>query len=406
MSASRDEIVISGGGVAGATLALALTRAGFPVCLLEQRALPTPSATLDIRVVALSPSAIRLFQALDVWPLPDGKVTPYQRMAVTGAANSAGIEFSARDVAQPALGYIVELRALQVALHQALQASRRCDVRIGSAIAQLETQTDRIDLELIDGARKRASLLVIAEGEFSGLREQLGIGTHGRDYESAGIVCHLETEIPNPGIAFQRFAEGGPLAFLPIADGRSSLVWTRPSTEVDALLALDEPSFAERLTEASAARFGRVRLVSARQAFPFRLALADQVSAARVVLVGDAAHKVHPLAGLGLNLGLQDVAALVDVLTEARARNRDVGGRGTLQRYQAWRQSDAECTAGLVDAMERGFRGAADSGLPGLLQTGLGWLNHLRPLKRLLTEAASGHIGRVPSLMQVALQNH
>lgn len=402
MKTAREDILISGAGVAGASLALALVRAGVPVCLLEQHRLPEPSDELDIRVVALSPSAIRLFEALDVWPLPPGKGMPYQRMAVTGSANDAGIEFSARDIAQPALGHIVELRALQVALHRALQAARLCDFRIGQSVAALNRRDEQLDLELSDGSRKRPSMLVVAEGEFSGLREQLGIGSHGRDYQSAGIVCHLETEVPNPGIAFQRFAEGGPLAFLPIAGGRSSLVWTRPTEQVADLLALSDAEFAERLGVASAHRFGAVRVVSPKQSFPFRLALADQVAGARVLLIGDAAHKVHPLAGLGLNLGLQDVAALFDVVMDARQRGRDIGGVGTLQRYQAWRQSDAEFTAGLVDAMERGFRGAADSGLPGLLQTGLGWLNHLKPLKRLLTEAACGQVGRMPSLMRVS----
>ncbi|MBK8284941.1 MAG: FAD-dependent monooxygenase [Ahniella sp.] len=395
----RNDVLISGGGIAGCVLGLLLANAGFVVSLVESRLPPETSPELDLRVVALSPAAIRLLTHLGIWPLPPGKVAPYSHMEVTGSATVSSLEFTAREIAANELGFIVEMRALHDALFRRLR--ERATVIAPDRIDSLRVLPDGIELALAAGGIQRAKLLVIAEGEHSALREQLGIRTHGRDYESSGVVCHLRTEQPNPGIAFQRFGPGGPLAFLPLADGRSSLVWTRPASKVPGLLALDDSAFAERLDHASGRRFGRVLEVSTRQAFPLRLALADSVITSRTVLLGDAAHRVHPLAGLGLNLGLQDAAALVEVLDAARLRGRDLGGEGTLKRYQAWRQSDAEWTAALVDAIERGFRGGDESRLPSLLQRGLGWINAAPPLKQLLAQAACGQLGRVPSVMRV-----
>lgn len=399
MSRDRCDVLVSGAGAAGAVTALALAKAGFSVTVVETREPPPAEAALDLRVVALSPASIQLLTRLDLWPLPPGKASPYRTMEVTGSAGTGRLVFDAADIAQPALGAIVEMRALQARAFDALRA--RVALRVPERITEVRAGDDAIEATLSGGARLRARLLVVAEGEHSGLRESLGITTRGRDYASAGIVCHLATEMPNPGIAFQRFGPGGPLAFLPLAEGHSSLVWTRPQAEVPALMELSDADFAARLLTASAGRFGTVRVASARAAFPLRLALADDVIAARTVLIGDAAHRVHPLAGLGLNLGLQDAGALADVLDAARLRDRDIGGRATLKRYQAWRQSDAEATAGVVDAIERGFRAGDESALPRWLQRGLGWLDAVAPAKTLLARAACGQVGRVPSLMRV-----
>jgi len=394
VSRGSTDILISGAGISGCVLALMLAEAGFKVTVVEAAAPPPATDELDLRVVALSPSSLGSVVDVGVWPLQAGKAQVYERMVVTGSVSDASLEFNATDIGRRDLGAIVEMRALHAALFDRLHD--RVSVRVPARARTLRQRGQRVHVTLDDGGAVDASLLVIAEGEFSTLRDQLGVTTRGRDYESSGIVCALRNERAHDGMAFQRFGPGGPLAFLPLADGRVSMVWTRPQHEVADLLALPDDAFAAELERASGREFGAVIDVGPRRAFPLRLALADSVIAERAVLLGDAAHRVHPLAGLGLNLGLQDAAALVDVLVGARSRGRDIGGIGTLKRYQAWRQSDAEMTAALIDAIERGFRGGATSALPGLLQRGLGLLNDVAPLKQLLVRAACGQLGRLP----------
>lgn len=394
MRRSSTDVLISGAGISGCVLALLLAEAGFKVTVVEAHVPPEATDELDLRVVALSPASIGLLAEVGVWPLPAGKAQHYERMFVTGSASDAALEFRASDIGRRDLGAIVEMRALHAGLFDRLHD--RVVVCVPARAQTLRHRGERVHVTLDDGGVVDAAMLVIAEGEFSTLRDQLGVTTRGRDYESSGIVCALRNECAHEGMAFQRFGPGGPLAFLPLADDRVSLVWTRPQQEVADLLALPDDAFAAELARASGRRFGAVIDVGPRRAFPLRLALADSVIAERAVLLGDAAHRVHPLAGLGLNLGLQDAAALVDVLLAARTRGRDIGGIGTLKRYQAWRQSDAELTAALIDAIERGFRGGAASTLPGLLQRGLGLLHGVAPLKQLLVRAACGQSGRLP----------
>lgn len=391
------DVIVVGGGAVGASAAAALAQSGFDVALIEPNA-PTAAgddAPLDARVIALSPASTRFVERLGAWPLPAGRAFAYRDMEVR--SDDAVLRFGRDLVAEPALGWIVELRALQARLFDA--ARSRVAAVHAARVSECERGEREARVELDDGTRLRARLVVSAEGGRSSLREAAGVAVDHRDYQSRGIVAHLTTEQPNPGIAFQRFLNGGPLAFLPIDAGRSSLVWTRPESEVDALLALDDASFCAALSEASGRRFGRVMAATARVAFPLRLQLAERFHAERLVLLGDTAHVVHPLAGLGLNLGLIDAAALVDVLVDARERGRDLGSVTTLSRFDSWRRSDTHTAARAIDAIERGFGG--DLGRVGsLLSRGLGLVDALAPAKRFFAAAACGDLGRVPRMAQ------
>jgi 2-octaprenylphenol hydroxylase len=391
------DVVVVGGGAVGASAAAALAQSGFDVALIEPNApiAAGDDAPLDARVIALSPASTRFVERLGAWPLAAARAFAYRDMDVR--AGDEELRFGRELVAEPALGWIVELRALQARLFDA--ARSRVAVVHAARVSECARGERDARIVLDDGTRLRARLVVSAEGGRSSLREAAGIAVDTRDYQCRAIVAHLTTEQRNSGVAFQRFLKGGPLAFLPIDDGRSSLVWTRPEAEVEALLALDDAAFCHAVSDASGQRFGRVVATTARVAFPLRLQLAQRFHAERLALLGDTAHVVHPLAGLGLNLGLIDAAALVDVLVDARERGRDLGNVATLSRFDSWRRSDTHTAARAIDAIERGFGG--DLGRVGSwLSRGLGLVDVLAPAKRFFAAVACGDIGRVPRMAQ------
>jgi 2-polyprenylphenol 6-hydroxylase len=232
-------------------------------------------------------------------------------------------------------------------------------------------------------------LLVAADGAGSPLRERAGIGTHGRDYGQRAIVAHVHTERAHAQTAWQRFLPTGPLALLPLADGRSSVVWSLPEAEARRVQALDDAAFCNELGIASDFRLGRITAATPRAAFPLKLQLADIYQSNRFVLLGDAAHAVHPLAGQGVNLGLRDVAELRDTLAAAREEERDIAGAHILRRYARRRRSADTLDAYGFDALARIY---AWQSLPLVAARGLGVriLDHLLPLKRRIAAHAAG----------------
>ncbi|MGD9584774.1 MAG: FAD-dependent monooxygenase [Lysobacterales bacterium] len=391
---SRFDVLVSGSGVVGAVAALGLARAGLEVALIERAPAPAAATLPDNRrVVALSPASVRILSALGQWPLPPTAAAAYRQMQVQAGAHQ--VFFDQAAVGAAALGWIVDLHALQRQLWQALPAT--VQVYAPARIDRTWIAADTLHAALDDRQELSARLLIAAEGGRSDLRERAGIGVSGRDYQASALTAQVSSASPNPGIAFQRFARGGPLALLPLADGRSSLVWTRPQAEAARLAELCDAEFIAELESAGGDRFGRVDAVAARQAFPLRLQLAERVSAERLLLIGDSAHVVHPLAGLGLNLGMLDAAALIDVVSQARARSRDIGAASTLARYAAWRHGDNLLAARLIDRIEQTF-GGAPTALGELAARGLDLADALAPLKHFFARQAAGWGGRVPQL--------
>lgn len=391
---SAFDVLISGSGVTGALTALALSAAGLRVAVIERRP-PTASADAgqNARVVALAPASVRVLQRLGQWPLALGSACSYQQMQV--CAGDQSLVFSAATIGESALGWIVDLPGLQRQLWAAIM--QQVPVFAPAEIVEIQVDSTQTRVLLDDGRWLRARLLVAAEGGRSGLRERAGIALIERDYHCQGLVARLKTEQPNPGIAFQRFAAGGPLALLPLADGASSLVWTRPQADASALTALPDAAFIGAIEQAGGQRFGKVLSVDSRAAFPLRMALAERSVAERLVLIGDSAHVVHPLAGLGLNLGIWDCAALAEVLGAAQQRGRDLGAVTTLARYAAWRDGDNQIAAHLIDRIERSFSGDA-SVLSSLARHGLGLVDGSSALKQFFALQATGWGGRVPAL--------
>jgi len=340
-------------------------------------------------VVGLAPSSIALLDELGVWAsIREARSGPYAHMHVWDAESGASIHFDAANEGRDLLGHIVENNLVQWRLWLALEAAgvqRLCPAEVKG----FEAQDDRIQLDLADGQSIAARLLVAADGAGSPLRKLAGIETRGRDYAQRAVVAHVRTERPHQGTAWQRFLPDGPLALLPLADGRSSVVWSLPDDEAKRVLALDDDAFLAALGVASDFRLGRIVGSTPRAAFPLKLQLATTYQAERFVLLGDAAHAVHPLAGQGVNLGLRDVAELRDTLLAAREAGRDIAAAHVLRRYARRRRSADTLDALGFDALARiyGWRASPLVAARGL---GVRLVDRIGPLKRRLAEHAAG----------------
>ncbi len=389
--AATLDVAVVGGGMVGTAAALALARAGLDVALLEAcpPAVWSAGDDLDLRVVGLAPSSLTLLDELGVWTsIRAARAGRYRHMHVWDAGSGASIDFDAASEGRDALGYIVENNLVQWTLWQALEAAgvrRLCPAEVTGFAAR----GDRIQLPLAAGETLSAVLLVAADGAASPLRQRAGIGTHGRDYAQRAVVAHVGTERPHGQTAWQRFLVTGPLALLPLADGRSSLVWSLPEAEAQRVLALDDQAFRDELGAASDFRLGRITRTTPRAAFPLKMQLAERYQAGRFVLLGDAAHAVHPLSGQGVNLGLRDVAELRDTLLAARLAGRDIGAAHVLRCYARRRRSADTLDALGFDALARIYAWQ----LPPLVAArdlGVRLLDRLSPLKRQLSEHAAG----------------
>ena len=387
------DVVVVGGGMVGAAAALTLARAGFATALVEARA---PAAwsmedEVDLRVVGLAPSSVALLDELGVWTsIRDSRAGPYAHMHVWDAATGAAIHFDAADEGRDLLGYIVENNLVQWRLWQALESAgvqRICPAQVSG----YDVLEDRVQLSLAGAETEvlSARLLVAADGAGSPLRSLAGIETQGRDYAQRGVVAHVSTERSHDGTAWQRFLDTGPLALLPLADGRSSLVWSLPEAEAQRVMALDDQAFLHELGVASDFRLGRITGSTKRAAFPLKLQLAKNYQAERFVLLGDAAHAVHPLAGQGVNLGLRDVAELRETLIAAREAGQDIAGAHVLRRYARRRRSADTLDALGFDALARiyAWRSPALVTARGL---GVRLVDRFAPLKSRLAGHAAG----------------
>jgi 2-octaprenyl-3-methyl-6-methoxy-1,4-benzoquinol hydroxylase/2-octaprenylphenol hydroxylase len=388
---NTHDIAIVGAGMVGATLALKLAQDGFDVAVIEPRPLTPWCAEddVDLRVVALAPSSVRLFDDVGVWPaIAAARASAYQRMRVWDALAPGALGFDSADDGAAALGWIVENKLIQDRLWRALGTGRialRCPARVVAT----RIDGDRRSLELEDGSSVAARLVVAADGGESPLREQVGIITSDHDYGQRAVVAHVMTERPHESTAWQRFLPGATIAFLPLDDGRCSIVWSVPEAHAARLLALGDEAFCGELGAAFDFRLGRILSTTARAAFPLRLCLAGRYLAPQFALVGDAAHVVHPLAGQGVNLGLRDAAELAAVVTAARAAGRDFATTANLRRYERRRRSDNALSANAFDAIQRVF-GSEAMPVAALRGAGLALVDAIAPLKRAFARHAAG----------------
>ena len=399
------DVAIVGAGPVGTALACLLAARGVsPPARIAVIDAKFPSdgegCDWDLRVFAISRAAERLLEAGGAWQrLPSARVHGYERMCVWDAAGAPGgrgsLTFDCADIGEPNLGSIVDGRALK---WHCLQAARQAGVVcIEAGVREAVVEDAAVRIRLTDGREVAARLLAAADGADSPSRRLLGIGTSGHPYGADALVMHVHTERPHRNTAWQRFVSSGPLAFLPLPDGRSSIVWSVRRDEADRLRALDAASFSLALDAASAGVLGRTRLATPIASHALRLQNANRYVRERVALLGDAAHVVHPLAGQGLNLGLLDCAALVAVLEEA-GQSAAFGDLRVLRRYERWRRSEILPAAAGFDALERLFSNA-NPALAALRVGGLEAVSRLPFARRWFAQHALGCRGDVPPFL-------
>ncbi|MBS0226576.1 MAG: FAD-dependent monooxygenase [Proteobacteria bacterium] len=386
----RFDAVVVGGGVVGIACALGMADAGLDVALVEAAEPQAWSpAHPDLRVYAFAPDNAVLLDALNVWgDVQRQRAQPYRRMRVWDAAGGDGLEFDADELARPQLGWIVEHGLLVDRLWRQLER-RGVAVRCPARVTGLEQDGAGVRITLDDGGTLDARIGIAADGGQSALREFAGIATHDRDYGQLGLVAYVRSEQPHVGTAFQRFLSGGPLALLPCTQGRSSIVWSLPTEDARRLQGGDVSAFNHELTRASDACLGALELDSARAAFPLRRKLARAQRAGRVLLMGDAAHVVHPLAGQGVNLGLRDVSAWLRSVGDAKAKGRDFDAGARLQRWARERRSDNTVSTLAFEAINRTY--SNDLPVSTLLRgRALGIANRVPMLRHALWRHAAG----------------
>lgn len=386
----RRDVVVVGGGVVGAACALALAAQDLDVVLVEARAPARWSAASpDLRVYAFAHDSATLLQELGVWEsIRATRAHPYRRMQVWDAGGGSELVFDADTLGMRELGWIVE-HGLLVDRLWARLASAGVDVRAPAQVEALEQDDAGVSLRLDAGGRVEARIAVAADGAGSTLRGLAGVDVDARDYDQAGLVGYVDSEQPHLDTAWQRFLPTGPLALLPCGAGRSSIVWTLPADEAARLRDLDDAAFADALTRASGGRLGALTPASARAAFPLRRQLAHTQMQGRVLVIGDAAHVVHPLAGQGVNLGLRDVIGLADSVADARRRGARWDGGQRLARWARTRRSESTVAAHAFESINRAY--SNDALLPVLLRShALGIAQALPPLRNLLWKRAAG----------------
>ncbi len=399
MSAQSADVVIVGGGMVGLAFAslLQALSPGLQITVLESGDPQPPDERVGLRVSALSPASRTLLAGADVWGrLPPDRLGPYLRMEVWrehGPGGTDSIGFDAAEQGLDVLGHIVENDLLRWKLWQRT-AEQGIRLLTNSRLDRLWREPDSIQVILEDGRRIDAQLLIGADGAASRVRTRLGIDAQRRPYAQQGVVTHVATERPHRQTARQRFLPGGPVALLPLADGRCSVVWSCPDAQACELLQLDADEFGRRLTDATQAVLGAVTVTETPRAFPLAAAHATRYTGERYALIGDAAHQVHPLAGQGVNLGFQDAAVLADELARYMASSpyADPGDRRVLRRYERRRRGSNFAMLKSMDLLHQVFStGNAPLAAAGAL--GLGVVDRLGPLKRRLAGQALGHRG-------------
>lgn len=397
------DVAIVGGGLVGASLACALAPLGLRVAMIE--AVPLRGAaqpSYDDRTLALSDSSCRILESLGLWPGLAGSATPIREVHVRELDRPGHVVLDPGELGLAQFGHVVEARAFGAAVNAALPAIEGLDLLCPAAVTAVEIHDAHASVGYaMDGGRGtlEATLLVGADGAESVVREALGIAVDRHDYGQVAVICNLTPEQRHQGRAFELFTPTGPFAVMPHVEDRCGLIWCVASGAEGELLDLPETEFLARAQRRFGDHLGAFRKAGRRSSYPLRLVRAREDVRPRAVILGNAAHAIHPIGAQGFNLGLRDAAVLAEVLaSESRAgRRAGIGDIGVLRRYSAWRAPDQSGTIAYSDGLARMF--ANPSKLAAAMRT-TGLLAHalLPPLRRQLAARAMGYRGRTPRL--------
>lgn len=391
MSENYDVIIV-GGGMVGASLACALGDSTLKVAVIEGEETPPtwPKEGYDIRVSAITRASQRLLEQLGAWPdMCAERVAAYSEMHVWDATGSGSIHFDAADVGEPNLGHIIENRVITKALVQRALSHDNVHWLCPAVPRRLFLRLGCAQLQLDDGRELHAALVVGADGGRSWVRQQAGIRVHTQHYQQSALVTTVKTEQHHQYTAWQRFLPTGPLAFLPLTDGYSSIVWSTTPEEAERLLESDDQVFKTELAEAFGSRLGAIIELGPRGVFLLKGQHVTHYVNAHLALIGDAAHTIHPLAGQGVNLGFADAAALADVILTAHAAKQPIGAFKTLRRYERNRRGDNQLMLDSMGAFKRLFSND-HAGLSTLRNLGLDLVDRAGPVKQFFAARAMG----------------
>ena len=398
------DIVIAGGGMIGASLALALSPLGLRIVVVEAVARGEAlQPSFDDRSTALSRSTQRMFEAMGLWDEVISAATPIRRIHVSDRGRFGFSHIDAAEQGVEALGYVVINRVLGEVLQTALANTAAVDVLCPARVVDIDVGGDLANaiVETAEGIKQQlgCQLLVAADGANSALRPMMGICAKKTDYGQHAVIGNLLPEQPLENCAYERFTEQGPLALLPVADDRAAFVWTVSSGDADRVLGLDDEAFLAELQEAFGYRLGRLSRVGKRAAYPLSLSKALRLTAERAVLVGNSAHGLHPVAAQGFNLGMRDVAALCDCIADARGSDSgaNLGDPDLLARYAQWRRDDQGKLVRLTDGIVRLF---SSSSRPLRAARNIGMLGFdiIPGVRSLFARQMMGLSGRLPRL--------
>ena len=406
---TAPDIIVIGAALNGLAAALALggRRVKRPVNITLVDAKDPrgfASSSFDGRASAITASARRMFEALGIWEKVAHEAQAMEEIIVTDSVNPGDrrpvlLHFGADDMGGQPSAHMIENRHLYGAMLEEVLASSHIKLTVGQTASHYTFGPGLAVVTLADGTALRAPLIVAADGRNSPAREAAGIKLIGWPYDQMGLVASVEHELPHHGRAEELFTPSGPFAILPLPGNRSSLVWSERTGEAMRLAALDDDSFAAELRLRFGSHLGAVKMISGRHAYPLAMFIAESFAAERLALVGDAAHVLHPLAGLGFNLGLRDVAALADCVHDAAALGLDIGSMAVLDRYTQWRRFDTVATGAAMDGMNRLFANSNPL-LTLLRRAGLLAVDRMGGLKSLFVKEASGASGTVPKLLR------
>ncbi|PCI71161.1 MAG: 2-polyprenyl-6-methoxyphenol hydroxylase [Piscirickettsiaceae bacterium] len=392
MANKTYQVAIVGGGMVGATLACILADKNVNVVLIDagDPMATWPEDSYDLRVSALTLSSINLFKSLGVWnDIVELGEQAVEKMFVWDHFGGGELDIDSADAGEPQMGSVVENRITVLALWNKLQSLECCDLLTSTTLDDYRADDKGVELTLSNGKQFNAALLVGADGANSKIRQISGIEDYGWEYQQKALVATVKPEKSHQNTAWQRFLPEGPLALLPIRDGLISIVWTSTTETTEANLKLDETSFCDALAEASEQRLGGFELLGARGAFPLKLQFSPEYTQQRMVLIGDAIHTIHPLAGQGANLGLTDAIALAEVVLQANEKGRDIASQQVLRRYERQRKGDNLLMMGLMDGFKRLY-GADDTLVPIARNMGMGIVNSSMLIKNQICKYAMG----------------
>jgi 2-octaprenyl-6-methoxyphenol hydroxylase len=403
----RFDIVISGASFAGMALALAAARAfdgELSIAVIDRMPQPASSKISGARAFAISAASQQMLSTLGIWAEVAHTAQPVTAIDITDSPLDAGIRpvvlsYDNRTVTGEPATHIVPAAEITNALQAAVAQVRSIRFIAPAEVRRFHAEGAMATLELSDGQTLLAALAVAAEGRASALRDMAGIKSVRWAYDQTGIVALIAHERPHGGRAVQHFLPAGPFAILPLTGNRSCVTWTEEAAEAARILALDDSGFLDEVDQRFGGRLGQISLEGTRQSWPLDLHLARSYSAPRLAVIGDAAHSVHPIAGQGLNLGLRDAAALIDVVADAARLGLDIGARPVLERYEQWRRFDSTVSALSFDGLNRLFSNDSTV-LRAARDAGLGLVDRMPSLKQAFVREASGLSGELPRLLR------